>query len=156
MDSWVSLVPMQQAPEVTLFPVIDQFIGPYIAYILLVLVLLNMVARLREYGQHESQAEDGADALERNSLRVATNALLVVGAFYYATVSYEAGIVLSALVIGMVLSDLFEFEARLVEARRGIPIERPKGSIAASVLVLLYVAYKTLFFVIAPVWNGII
>lgn len=160
MDSWVSLVPLQptlEPPEVTIIPVVDQFVAPYLPYILLVLVLLNLVARAREYGQHRDQADEGgADALTRNTVRLATNVLLVVGAAYYATVSYEAGIVLSVLVIGMVISDLFEFEARKVEARREIPIERPNGAIAASVLVLLYVAYNSLFFLVAPLWEVVV
>jgi hypothetical protein len=43
-----------------------------------------------------------------------------------------------------------------VEARRQIEVERPKGAIAASMLALLYIAYQTLFFVIAPVWNAVV
>ncbi|WP_254543759.1 DUF7313 family protein [Halomarina pelagica] len=145
------------ASSVSLFGPIDAILGPYIGYILLALVVVNMVARAAEHGQHVKQARDGgADALTRSPVRVATNALLLVGAFYFATVEYHAGIVLSVLVVGLVIADLFEFESRLVEARREIDIERPKGSIAASVLVLLYAAYTSLFFLIAGVWDAII
>jgi len=64
--------------------------------------------------------------------------------------------VLSVLVVGMVIADLFEFEARRVEARREIAIDRPKGSIVASLFVLAYVAYISLFFLVAPVWDAVV
>jgi hypothetical protein len=141
----------------SLFGPVDAVLAPYIPYALLVLLLVNMVFRAVEHNQHVRQAEDGgADAITRNTGRVATNFLLVVGSFYYLTVAPHGGMVFSVLFLGVFLTDLFEFESRKVEARRGIPIERPKGAIAASFLSLLYIAYQTLFFVIAPVWNGIV
>ncbi|MFC7155299.1 hypothetical protein ACFQPA_07505 [Halomarina halobia] len=144
-------------PSVSLFGPVDAILGPYIEYVLLALVVVNMVARAAEHSTHVKQARDGgADAVARSPLRVATNFLLLVGAFYFATVEYHAGIVFSVLVVGLVISDLFEFEARLVEARREVTIERPKSSITASVLVLLYAAYTGLFFLIENVWNSII
>jgi hypothetical protein len=150
-------LPVGQTELFSLFGPVDTYLAPYIAYILLVLLLVNMVFRAVEYTQHVSQAEEGgADALTRNAGRVATNFLLVVGSFYYLTVEPHGGMVFSVLFLGVFLTDLFEFESRKVEARRGIDIERPKGAIAASVLSLLYIAYQTLFFVIAPVWNGIV
>jgi len=140
----------------SLFGPVDTFLAPYITYALLALLVLNMVFRGVEYNQHVSQAEEGVDAISRNAGRVATNFLLVVGSFYYLTVEPHGGMVFSILFLGVFITDLFEFESRKVEARRGIPIERPKGAIAASFLSLLYIAYQTLFFVIAPVWNGIV
>ncbi|MFC6836250.1 DUF7313 family protein [Halomarina ordinaria] len=143
--------------SVSLFGPVDTILGPYIEYVLLVLVLVNMVARAAEYRSHVKQARDGGvDAIGRNPVRVATNFLLLVGGFYFLTVEYHAGFVFSVLVVGMVITDVFEFESRLVEARRDIGIERPKGSIAASVLVLLYAAYTSLFFLIADYWGAVI
>jgi hypothetical protein len=144
-------------PSVSLFGPIDTFVAPYIEYILLALLVVNMVFRGLEYSQHRRQADaGGADAITRNAGRVGTNFLLVVGSFYYLTVHHHGGMVFAILFLGVFITDLFEFESRKVEARRGIPIERPKGAIAASFLALLYIAYQALFFVIAPVWNAIV
>ena len=144
-------------PFVSLFGPIDTLFAPFIEYILLALLVVNMAFRGLEYNQHRQQAADGgADAITRNAGRVATNFLLVVGSFYYLTVHHHGGMVFAILFLGVFITDLFEFESRKVEARRGIPIERPKGAIAASLLALTYIAYQALFFIIAPVWNAIV
>jgi hypothetical protein len=144
-------------PTVSLFGPIDTFVAPYIEYILLVLLLVNMVGRAMEYNQIKRQAEEGGDeAITRNALRVGTSFLLVVGSFYYMTLHQHGGLIFSTMVVGLFITDLFEFESRKVEARQGFPIDRPKAAIAASILALLYIAYQTLFFVIAPVWNAVI
>jgi hypothetical protein len=141
---------------VSLFGPIDTLVAPVIEYVLLGLLVVNMGLRGFEYTQHRSQAQAGAEAIERNAGRVATNFLLVVGSFYYLTVHHHGGMVFSILVLGLFVTDLFEFESRTVEARRGIEIEPPKGAIAASMLALVYIAYQALFFVVAPVWNAIV
>jgi hypothetical protein len=140
----------------SLFGPVDALLRPWVEYIILVLVLVNIGARVAEYSSIKRQAADGPDAISRSGLRVATNVLLVVLSFYLATAHYHAGMILSTLVVGMVIADLFEFESRLVEARQGLEIERPKGAIGASLLVLAYAAYTTLFFVVAPLWNSIV
>ncbi len=48
------------------------------------------------------------------------------------TLHHHGGMVLSVLVLGAVITDFFEFESRKVEARRDIPLERPKGAIVAA------------------------
>lgn len=144
------------APSVTLFGPIDTLVGPYIEYLLLGLVVLNMGARAIEYDRHVEQAADEPEAVTRHPVRVATNFLLVIGAFYYTTLHYHGGFVFSMLVVGLFLTDVFEFESRTVEARQDMDLERPKGSLAASTLVLLYIAYQTLFFIIKPAWNAVI
>lgn len=143
-------------PLVKLFGPVDAVLGPYIGYVLLVLLLANIAGRAIEYERIVEQAEEGADAVSRHPLRVGTNVLLVVGSFYYLTLHHHGGMVFSILVLGLFLTDLFEFEARKVEARRGIDIERPKGAIAASVLALLYISYQTLFFLVKPYWSAIV
>ncbi|MFB6206138.1 MAG: hypothetical protein ABEJ05_06395 [Haloglomus sp.] len=144
-------------PLVNLFGPVDTYLGPYIEYVLLALLIVNMGARIMEYEQIKRQAKAGGDeAVSRNPLRVGTNILLVVGSFYYLTLHHHGGLVFSVLVLGLFITDLFEFESRKVEARREIDIERPKGAIAASVLALLYIGYQALFFVIKPVWSSII
>lgn len=144
------------APSVTLFGPIDTVIGPYIEFLLLGLVVLNMGARAIEYERHVQQAAEGPEAVTRHPIRVATNFLLVIGAFYYTTVHYHGGVVLSMLVVGLFITDIFEYESRKVEARRDIDLERPKGAIAASALVLLYITFQTLFFLVKPIWNAVI
>jgi hypothetical protein len=144
-------------PLVNLFGPVDTVLGPYIEYVLLVLLVVNIGARALEYERIKSQVADGgADAVSRHPIRVGTNVLLLVGSFYYMTVHHHGGMVFSIIVLGLFLTDLFEFESRKVEARREIDIERPKGAIAASILALMYIGYQTLFFVIKPVWSSII
>jgi hypothetical protein len=141
----------------SLYEPVDAVLEPVIGYLLLALVLVNIATRALAYRSHRSQAsEGGVEALSRYAPLEITNALLVIGGFYLMTLEYHAGMVFSTLVIGMFLSDFFEFESRMVEARRDIALERPNSSIAASVLVLLYVGYQSLFFVIAPIWNSIV
>lgn len=144
-------------PSVTLFGPVDTVIGPNIEAVILGLLIVNMAARAREYAQHRRQARDGgADALSRRPVRVGTNALLVVASFYYLTLHAHGGMVMSILVLGLVVTDVFEFESRKVEARREVEIERPRASIAASLLALLYAAFQSLFFLVAPYWNAVI
>jgi hypothetical protein len=114
--------------------------------LLLVLVVLNMVARALAHRRHVKQADDGgAEAISRSPFHVATNLLLVLGSFYYLSIEHHAGMVASAITVTVLLTDLFEFESRKVEARREIEIERPKAAISASLLALVYVGYVTFF-----------
>jgi hypothetical protein len=130
---------------------------PVIEYVILGLVVANVGARLLEHRSHVAQAADGgAEAIARGTARVGTNLLLVLASFYYTTVHPHGGTIMSILVLTMVLSDVFEFEARKVEARKEETLDVPKAAIGASGLVLLYAAYQALFFVIEPVWSAIV
>lgn len=141
----------------SLFGPIDTIVGPQIEHVLLVLALANVAARAVAHRTTVRQAETGGvEAIERHPALVGTNILLVFGVFYYTTLHYHAGVVISTLVLGMVLTDFFEFEARRVEARQDLPIERPKGAIAASLLVVSYAAYLSLFFLVRPYWTQIV
>jgi hypothetical protein len=115
-----------------------------IEVILLALLLVNMAVRHLSHRQNLQQAKDGgADAIKRNPLLVATNILVVLTAFYYMTLHHEAGLMSSVLVLALPLTDIFEFESRKVEARRELDLDRPKASIGASVLALVYILYVT-------------
>lgn len=142
--------------SVTFFGPLDAVLGQgdVMVYVLLVLVLVNMVTRKLANDRHRRQADD--DEIERWLPHEATNVLLVLGSFYYLTLHHHSGIIVAALAITVYVADIFEFEARAVEVRNDMPVEQPAGSIAASVLTLLYVGYLSLFFVIAPVWNQLI
>jgi len=130
---------------------------PYVEFVILGLVLANVVARLLEHRSHVAQArEGGAEAISRGPARVATNALLVLASFYYLTLHPHGGTVMSVLVLTMVLSDVFEFEARKVEARKETSLDVPKAAIGASGLVLAYAAFQALFFLIEPYWSAIV
>ncbi len=144
-------------PSVAIFGPLDTMLGPYMEYVLLVLLLANIAARKIEYETIVQQAtQGGAEAISRHPFRVWTNVLLVLASFYYLTLHHHSGIVVSMMTVGLLLTDLFEFEARKVEARREIEIEPPKGAMAASVLALLYIGYISLFFLIKPFWSAVV
>ncbi len=130
---------------------------PYIEEVLLVLVLVNGVTRLVAQRQYNSQYDEGgADAITKHPAHLASNVLLLLAAFYYLTVTFHAGVLMFIFVITLFLADFFEFEARLAEARREDPLELPKGALAAWGLVLLYASYRSLFFVVQPIWESIV
>lgn len=151
-------------PDVILFGPLDTVLGApapgdalVIEYILFVLVLANFGTRLLAHHQHTSQYEDGgADAISRHPVHTASNVLLIVVSFFYMTIAHHGGMVMSVLVLGAVITDFFEFESRRVEARRDIPLERPKGAVVAAVLVLLYASYQALFWVIKSPWERVV
>ena len=145
----------------SLFGPIDAVLGsgdhPLILYVLLILAVTNVVTRAIAYRSYVSDArEQGADAIDQHPIHVASTVLLILASFYLMTVELHSGVVLSILVVGMFVTDLFELEALRVEARNGRSLSRPNGAIAASVVVLLYAAFLSVFFVIAPVWNAVV
>lgn len=151
--------------EFELFGPVDSVLGSsltgeilVVEVVLLGLLLANMAARAWAHNRNVSQVErtrnadgDGDEetepdeAISRHPVHVLTNMLLVLGAFYYTTLSHHAGMVASVLVIGVVLTDIFEFESRKVEARRELDLDRPKAAVAGSLLALVYLVYVTLF-----------
>lgn len=127
--------------EPAIFGPLDSLLAPVIGYIVLILVVANLTTRYLAHRQYITQAEDGADTIARHMGHEATNVLLVLASFYYLTVHHHSGLVLSVLVLGMVISDIFEFESRKVEARNDYALEPPKGAIVISLLVVVYAAY---------------
>lgn len=143
--------------SVALFGPVDTFLAPVLIYVLLALVVVNIASRALEYRQITDQADEGEEDedVSRNGLRVATNFLLVAVSFYFMTVDRHTGMIFSLFAVGIFLADFFEFEARRVEARQGWDVERPWGSIGASMLALAYVVYQILAEFL-PFWNAII
>ncbi|WP_207590175.1 DUF7313 family protein [Halomontanus rarus] len=128
-----------------------------IEFLLLALVAVNLVVRAFAHRSYVRAARrDGADGISRSLFLDVTNVLIVLGGFYYTTIHLHGGVVFTTLAIGLLVTDFFEFEARLVEARNELPLERPKGALVASALVFVYIAYQSLFFVVAPVWDKIV
>ncbi|ESP89325.1 DUF7313 family protein [Candidatus Halobonum tyrrellensis] len=150
---------MQPLPLEFLVPVgALESVAGLLPLVIFVLVLVNFGLRVLAQRSYESAAEEGDDdeALSRYLPLEAVNVLLVLLSFAYLVVHPHAGMVLSVLVLGMVLSDFFEYEARRVEARNGMELERPNSSIVMSVLVFLYAAFESVFFLIQPYWTQII
>ncbi|SFR47553.1 DUF7313 family protein [Halogeometricum limi] len=140
---------------------LDAFAGiePVLKYVILALVLVNMVTRLLAHRSHVKQARDGDgdESLSRFLPHSITTVLLVLASFLLLVFEPHAGTVLSTLVIGLFLADVFEYESRRVEARsKGLELEYPKAALGASVLVLMYAAYQSLFFLVEGYWNLVV
>lgn len=143
-------------PFVNLFGPVDAVLAPWVEYFVLGLVLINLLTRHLAHRHHVSQARDGADAVDRYLPHVASNVLLVLGSFYFMTVDRHSGMILSMLTVGLFLADFFEFESRNVEVRNDMPIERPKAAIFASLLVLSYAAFLSLFWIVEGPYSSIV
>lgn len=144
-------------PSVMLFGPLDRLLADQITYVLLALALVNLLTRVLAHRRHVSQAESGgAEALSRHPLHVLTNIGLLLGSFYYLTLHHHGGMVMSTLVIGLLITDFFEFEGRKVEARRDMSIDAPKAAVVASGLVVAYAAYQAVFFIVEPIWSAIV
>ena len=129
---------------------------PYIAHVVLALVVVNMLTRIRAHSVHADQVADGADELSRYLPHSLSTIALVLTSFVFLLIEPHGGMVMSVLVVGLFVTDFFEFESRQVEARNGMTFERPKGAVAASLLALLYAGYQSLFIFVQPVWNAIV
>lgn len=142
----------------SMFGPVDTYIGPYVEHVVLALVLVNMGTRWWAYRDYRQQArsDDYEDELDRNWLHEASNVVLVLGSFYLLTLHHHGGMVLSMLVLGLFVTDFFEFEAREVELRNDEELSSPKGALTASVFVALYAGYLSLFFVVEPYWTSIV
>lgn len=144
-------------PSVTLFGPLDAVFAPYVEYAVFVLVLVTFVTRRLETKTNREQASEGdADALSRHPVHWVAVWGLVLMSFYYLTLHHHAGIVLSTLVVGMFITDFFEFEVRKVNVREGRDIERPDSAIVAATLVFLYSAFLSVFFLVDQYWNLIV
>jgi hypothetical protein len=141
---------------VTLFGPLDAIPLRVVEYLVLLLALVNLGTRAIAHRQYVRQAAEGPDAMARSRLHTASNVLLVVGSMYYMTRAPHGGMVLSVLVVTAVVADLFEFESRLVEARRDIPIERRGREGGAGPLVVSYAAYDSVFYLVKPLWEAVV
>lgn len=124
-------------------------------YVVLVLVLANLLTRQLAHRNHKRAAENDEE-IDHYTPHVGVSMLLLLASFLFMVFHPHGGMVLSVLVVGMVISDVFEVEARQVEARNDMAIEAPKSAIVASVVVLLYVLFQSLFWVIDGPWKAIV
>ncbi|MFB6096801.1 MAG: hypothetical protein ABEJ74_05385 [Haloferacaceae archaeon] len=131
-------------------------VADVLPHVIFALVLVTMATRMLANRHHRREAADGAESLSRYYPHWAASVLLVLVTFAYMVVHQHAGMIMSALVLGTFISDFFEFEAREVEARNEMAIERPNGAIFASAVLFLYAAFQSVFFIIKPIWTAII
>jgi hypothetical protein len=114
-----------------------------IKYLLVVLVLANMGTRALAYKKNVQEAtDDDAETVSRHPLHAASSIVLMLAAFYFTTYHPHGGTVLSVLVVGMFITDFFEFETRSVDMRKDQPVRRPKGALVASLFVLAYATFQ--------------
>ncbi|WP_144901736.1 DUF7313 family protein [Halobellus captivus] len=132
---------------------------PIIPLVVFGFVILNILTRLLQHRRHRSQVESGDEdgSVSRWLPHTATNLGLVLSSFVYMIIEPHGGMVMSILALSVFISDFFEFESRLVEARsKSKSLERPTAAIGASVFALLYASYQSFFFLIEPLWNSIV
>jgi len=137
---------------------IDAIFAGIIEYVVFALVLVNMGTRWWAYRDYRKQArsDDHDEELSRNWIHEVSNVVLVLGSFYLLSLHHHAGMVLSTLVLGLFLTDFFEFEAKEVELRKDEKLSSPKGAMTASFVVFLYAGYLSLFFLVEPIWSAIV
>lgn len=150
---------MNPVPLAFPFPVSAlESVSGTIPYVVMGLVVANLLTRFLAHRRHVEQAQtgDGDEAMSRFLPHEVTNVALLLASFAFLVVEPHGGMVLSALVLGLFLTDFFEYEARCVEARNNMTVEQPKGSLVAAALVFLYAGFQSLFFLIEPIWNGLV
>ena len=150
---------MQPVPLAFPFPVgALESVSGVIPYVVMGLVVANLVTRFLAHRSHVRQANagDGDEAMSRYLPHEVTNVALLLSSLAFMVVAPHGGMVMSALVLGLFLTDFFEYEARCVEARNDMTVEQPKGSLVASALVFLYAGFQSLFFLVQPVWNAVV
>jgi H+/gluconate symporter-like permease len=125
-------------------------------FLILALVLANMVTRSLAHRNHRTEADADDEEVSRYLPHQVTTILLVLLSFAFMVVEPHGGMVLSVLVVSLFLADFFEFESRRVEARNRLSFERPKSAIVASLVVLLYAGYQSLFVYIKDYWNLVV
>ncbi|WP_313691579.1 DUF7313 family protein [Halorarum halobium] len=150
---------MQPLPLQFLVPVgALEAVAGVLPAVIFVVVLVNLLTRYLAQRAYARQAEEGDDdeAISRYIPHEVANFALILLAFAMTVVQPHGGLVLATLVVGLFISDFFEFEARRVEARNGMEIESPKGAIFASALVVLYAGFQAFFFLVEPYWGQIV
>jgi len=131
-----------------------EVVGPVLPFAILALALANVLTRHLAYTQHVDQAQD-SDAVDQYFPHTFTNVGLLLVCLLFTLHNITGGAILSVIVLTMVIADLFEFEARNVEARNGMTVERPKSAIATSALVLVWTAYYVLVAANLPFWDAV-
>ncbi|MFQ3476385.1 hypothetical protein HKK80_09020 [Halonotius sp. F2-221B] len=131
-------------------------VGPLLPIAILTLAVGNIITRLLSHRKHKQQVEDGEEGLDRYTPHVFTTTGLVILGLLFTIHRPTSGMILMLPLIGLFITDFFEFESREVEARNDLEFERPKAGIAVSLLVLVYAAYYGLPFLYQPVLDALL
>lgn len=131
-------------------------IGEYLPFAIFVLIVVNAITRHQAHSSHKRNADDGDENVNRYPPHTVANVGLVILGLLYVVHHPHGGLIMTALILTMFIADIFEFEARQVEARNGLPIERPKSSLTAWGLAFLYAAYQAFFEFVAPFWELVV
>ena len=132
-------------------------IGPMLPIAILTLAVGNVITRLLSHRAQRQQVENaGAEELSRYPPHVFSTTGLVILGLLFTIYRPTSGMILMVPVIGVFITDFFEFESREVEARNEMTFERPKAGIAVSLLVLVYAAYYSLPFLYEPVLDALL
>lgn len=132
-----------------------EVVGPILPLAILVLAIANMATRLFAHKAHVRQAED-ADEVERYAPHTVTTVGLLLVTLLYIPFAIVGGTILALLAVTLLLADFFEFEARNVEARNDMEIDRPNSALLTSLLLFGYAAYYSLFFLVQPFWDLVV
>ncbi|MFC7042037.1 DUF7313 family protein [Halonotius sp. GCM10025705] len=132
-------------------------VGPMLPIAILTLAVGNIVTRLMSHRTQKQQVEQtGDDGLSRYPPHVFTTTGLVILGLLFTVYRPTSGMILMLPVIGVFITDFFEYESRAVEARNDMTFERPKAGFAISLLVLVYAAYYALPFLYQPVLDALL
>ncbi|XVH30747.1 DUF7313 family protein [Haloferacaceae archaeon DSL9] len=127
-------------------------LGDILPIAILVLAVANVLTRYLAHRANVRQAEAGDkdENVARYLPHTVTNFGLVVLALLFVVQRPVSGMIMGIPIAALFIADFFEFEARCVEARNGMPIEQPKSSIVVSSVVLIYAAYYGLAMLYGP------
>ena len=131
-------------------------IGPLLPVAILTLVVVNLITRLLSHRKHKQQVAADSEELDRYPPHVFTTTGVVVLGLLFTIYRPTSGMILMVPVIGLFITDFFEYESREVEARNDMTFEQPKAGIAVSLLVLVYAAYYALPFLYEPVLDALL
>ncbi|MCH7661569.1 MAG: hypothetical protein IH933_13655, partial [Euryarchaeota archaeon] len=65
-------------------------------------------------------------------------------------------VALAIFALTVFVTDFFEFESRLVEARTDRPLEAPKAAIGATLLLVTYAGFIALVSLFGSFWTPVI
>ena len=134
-------------------------LAPIFPLAILVLLVVNLVTRYIQHQNHRVQATlaDDDAAMRRFAPHSFTTVGTVVLSLLYLITTPHGGMIMTALVLAVLFTDLFEYEARLVEARsKSLEISTPTSALGATTVAILYAAYQALFFLLEPLWSAIV
>lgn len=124
-------------------------IGPIVPIAILVLVVVNIGARVLENRRQSWQTKHD-EPLSRHPLNTFTTMGIVTLGLLFVLYRPISGMIMMIPIFGLFVADVFEFEGRRVEADNDLQFEWPKATLFASGLTLIYAMYYALVPLYAP------